>query len=213
MQSPPYGQPAQQPYAHQPRYGQAPGYGQNPYAAPPANPYAAAAGEVVTIPGAGSFKLAGMGDRFVARLIDGLIVGIPMVIISLIIVGAMTPSTAEILRGETGPGFLVTGLVYFGALLVISVAYEVGMISTQGATFGKKAMGVRVATAETAATPGRGIGQGPAVTRWAVMFAPAIVPFVGGLWLLVCYLSPFFDDVARQGFHDKAAKTWVLSTK
>ena len=58
----------------------------------------------------------------------------------------------------------------------------------------------------------------PDVGREAFQFGPrsnldSIVPFVGGLWVLICELSPFFDSEARQGFHDKAAKTYVLSTK
>jgi len=220
-QSPPYGQPAQQPYAQQPpQYGQQaaypqaqqPGYGQAP---PPPAGYGyggAGSGDVVNIPGAGTYKLASMGERFLARLIDALIIGVPLVIISIIILNAMAPTTEEILRGET-TGFITTLLIYMGLLIVISVGYEVGMLATRGATVGKQVMGVRVVTAQTAAVPGQGLGGGPAVVRWAVYQVPAIIPFVGGFWVLICALSPFFDSENRQGFHDKAAKTYVLSTK
>jgi uncharacterized RDD family membrane protein YckC len=224
-QSPPYGQPAQQPYAQQPAYGQQqaypqqqygqqqPGYGQAP---PPSAGYGygtgAGGGDVVNIPGAGTYKLATMGSRFLARLIDAVIVGIPLGIISVIILSALAPTPEEILRGET-TGFITTLLVYMGVLIVITVAYEVGMLATRGATLGKQLMGVRVVTAQTAAVPGQGLGGGPAFVRWAVYQAPGIIPYVGGLWVLICALSPFFDSENRQGFHDKAAKTYVLSTK
>jgi uncharacterized RDD family membrane protein YckC len=229
-QSPPYGQPAygQQPppppppQPQPPQYGQQqPQYGQQPPQYPSAPQYGqqpgyapqyGGPGDYVNIPGAGAFKLAGMGQRFLARLIDGLIVGIPLVILSVIIISSIAPSAEEIRQGKT-TNFLVTLLIYAGALIVISVLYEVGMIATRGATVGKSAMGVRVVTAATSAQRGVGIGGGPAFTRWAVMFAPGIIPYVGNLWVLVCYLSPLFDSTGRQGFHDKAAKTWVLSDK
>ncbi len=226
-QSPPYGQPAQQqPYAQQPQYGQQPAYPQQQYggqqqpgygqAPPPPAGYGygtgPGGGDVVNIPGAGTYKLAGMGERFLARLIDWLIIGIPMVIISIIILNAMAPSAEDILRGET-TGFVTTLLIYMGVLIVISIGYEVGMLATRGATVGKQVMGVRVATAQTAAVPGQGLGGGPAFVRWAVFQVPGIIPYVGGLWVLICALSPFFDSENRQGFHDKAAKTYVLSTK
>ena len=225
-QSPPYGQPAQaygqQPYAQQQGYGpQAPygqqqHYGQPPYGQAPQQPgYGAPASELVNIPGAGTFKLADMGQRFLARLIDGVIIGVPLSVLSLVILAAMAPSAEDIAFGRaTATSFVVTLLIWAGFLLLFSVAYEVGMLATRGATIGKNLMGLRVASAQTANRPGTGLGVNVAGLRWAVLYGPAIVPFVGGLWVLVCMLSPFFDNTGgRQGFHDKAAKTWVLSTK
>jgi uncharacterized RDD family membrane protein YckC len=229
-QSPPYGQPAQaqpygqhaqsygqqQNYGQQAPYGQQQNYGQPPYGQAPQQPgYGAAPGELVTIPGVGTFKLADMGQRFLARLIDGVIIGIPLSVLSLVILAALAPSPEDILLGRaSSTSFIVTLLIWAGFLILLSVAYEVGMLSTRGATIGKNLMGLRVASAQTANTPGAGLGVNVAGLRWAVLYGPSIVPFVGGLWTLVCMLSPFFDNTgARQGFHDKAAKTWVLSTK
>jgi uncharacterized RDD family membrane protein YckC len=222
-QSPPYGQPAQAPsygqqapYGQQQNYGQQAPYGQPPYGQAPQQPgYGAPASEFVNIPGVGTFKLADMGQRFLARLIDGVIIGVPLSVLSLVILAAMAPSAQDIAFGRaTATSFIVILLIWAGFLLVLSVAYEVGMLSTRGATIGKNLMGLRVASAQTANTPGAGLGLNVAGLRWAVLYGPGIVPFVGGLWVLVCMLSPFFDNTgARQGFHDKAAKTWVLSTK
>lgn len=212
-QSPPYGQPApygQQPYGQQQQpYGQAPPYAQQQ---PGYAPQYGGPGDYVNIPGAGSFKLASMGQRFLARLIDGLIVGIPLTILSVIIISAVAPSADEIRQGKT-TSFITILLIYAGALIVLSVVYEVGLIASRGATVGKSAMGVRVVTAATAAQRGAGTGGGPAFVRWATYNVPAIIPVVGSLWVLICALSPFFDSVNRQGFHDKAAKTYVLSEK
>jgi uncharacterized RDD family membrane protein YckC len=220
-QSPPYGTPAQPGYGQQPAYpqppqqpyGQQPGYGQAPPPPPGYGYGGAGAGDMVNIPGAGTFKLASMGQRFLARLIDAVIFIVPAIIIGAIILSAMAPSADEIARGEAATGFLVTLLIYAGLFIILGAIYEVGMLSARGATVGKQAMGVRVVIAHTAAVPGQGLGGGPAFTRWAVYSLPSIIPYVGGLWSLICALSPFFDSTGRQGFHDKAAKTWVLSTK
>lgn len=225
-QSPPYGQPAygQQPPPPQQQYGQQPPpYGQQPPAYPAAPQYTAqqtgysaqygAPGDYVNIPGAGAFKLASMGQRFGARLIDALIVFVPAIILGVIVVAALAPSAEQIARGESSTSAIVILLVYAGAIILIGVAYEVGLLAARGATVGKSALGLRVVTAATAAQRGAGLGAGPAFARWATVNVPALIPYVGGLWSLICYLSPFFDSENRQGFHDKAAKTYVLLEK
>ncbi|MBV9846052.1 MAG: RDD family protein, partial [Kutzneria sp.] len=86
-QQQPYGQPAygQQPYG-QPGYGQ-PAYGQQPYGQPGyGQPAAPGYGlDYVQLPGVGTVRIASMGQRFLARLLDWLIVGIPTGIVAVII--------------------------------------------------------------------------------------------------------------------------------
>ncbi len=202
------------------QYQQQPGYGQQPYGG---NPYGGGmGGEQVQIPGVGLFAKASVGNRFLARLIDGLIVGVPLAIINFIISNAMAPSaeeiTASIESGDfsalsAGPNLFLTAFITGALMAVLSGAYEVVMLSMKGATVGKLAMGLRVVTAQSAHNPAGALGGGPAAIRWAVLYAGAIVPIVGPIWVLVCVLSPLFDSQSGQGFHDKAAKTWVISVK
>ncbi|QUQ67994.1 RDD family protein [Kutzneria sp. CA-103260] len=231
--SPPYGTP-QQPYDpnQQQAYGQQPQYGQQPYGAQ--QPYAGqplqyqAGGIYTQIPGLGTVPLASMGNRFLARLIDGVIIGIPAGILMGIITAALATSAAQDAQNayhyDPTTGTVVgdpnaaaaTGLGFFGVILLIPVimvvlqcVYEATMLGLKGATLGKMALGVRVVREDNGQLPGLGKGFG----RVGTMFGPWIVPCLGSIWILLCYLSPLFDNQRRQGWHDKAVKTLVIATK
>ena len=101
QQPPPYGQQqyGQQPYGQQP-YGQQPQYGQP------------------------QLQYAGVGPRFLAILIDTIIIGVVAGILS------------AIFRNSPGLSGGVTGL--------LALAYFIVLEATQGATLGKMALGLRV---------------------------------------------------------------------
>jgi uncharacterized RDD family membrane protein YckC len=221
--SPPYGTPQQQPYGQQygqQQYGQPYGAGQPQYAGAPMG--AGSGLDYIQLPGVGAVRLASMGQRFLARVIDWLIVGIPAGIIYFVVIAAwfssaaasytIDESTGQITGGPatSGLGFLGTAFALPLTLLVLEILYEVVMIATRGATLGKQIAGVKVIREFDGQLP----GWGPAFTRWGVMVAPGIFPCLGALWVLLCELSPFFDNQGRrQGWHDKAAKTMVVATK
>ncbi|MFQ6394378.1 RDD family protein [Nocardia sp. KC 131] len=161
--------------------------------------------EYLDIP-AGRFALADMRSRLGARIIDTVIIGIPIGIVDAVIYRASVPYDDS---AEVGSGFGIDELLLAIVLgLAFSFAYEVGLTATQGATFGKKALGIRVASADTAGAPGEGIGIGPACARWATLMLPSALC---GLWGLLCSASPLRDGAARQGWHDRASKTYVLA--
>ncbi|WP_327098008.1 RDD family protein [Nocardia vinacea] len=162
----------------------------------------------LTIP-SGRYRLAGMGTRLGARLIDTVIVGIPIGIVAAVVL-ANTDSSHEFpADSDTDSGFgLATALLVVALGLLACIAYEVGLTATQGATFGKKALGIRVVRIDTADAPGEGIGGAAALIRWATLMLPSVLC---GVWGVVCAASPYFDHLARQGWHDKVAKTFVLA--
>lgn len=168
----PYGQQppgyGQQPYAQQP-------YGQGGYAAAPAAPYGY---NQSPMPGAGA--PAHMGRRFLALLIDGIILGI----------------VNAILRAAVGnTGSLLS--------LLIDFAYFGYLIGVRQQTVGMMALGIKVIDAGT----GGAIGVGRGLLRY-------LVQLLTGLLCLVGYFSPFFDGTKRyQGWHDKAARDFVISAK
>jgi uncharacterized RDD family membrane protein YckC len=209
--SDPYAQPAQPGYGAPPAYGQPaygePSYGQSPdpygqqYASAPAYgpssypaaPYGGAPAQV---------NAAGMGKRLLARIIDGLIIGVPIwVIVFLIIVPAATSTNADG-TSTASFGLIVPVELLFG---VIAIAYEIGMIALRGATLGKQFLGIKVVREADGQIP----GWGPSVLRYLIPFAGS---FVCGVGELVVYLSPFFDNSGRQqGWHDKVAHTIVVA--
>jgi uncharacterized RDD family membrane protein YckC len=214
---PDYGQgPYVQPQYVPPGYGQAPyaappGYGQPPQPPPPYGqpPYGYGYGAPAAAPGA----IAPMGQRFAARLIDGLILLAVFAAIAVPLgIGAFhTTHTFTDVNGTTQ----VTGssgafAALFGSLLLfaaIGIAYEVVFIALRGQTLGKQALGVKVVRGDNGQVP----GWGPSLIRWVIPYAAS---FVCGLATLLIYVSPFFDDTKRnQGWHDKAASTFVIKVR
>ncbi|GAB3570068.1 hypothetical protein GCM10027445_22950 [Amycolatopsis endophytica] len=196
----PQGYPAQPPYG-QPQYGQ-PQYG--PIPPLPGQAHIVVPGSQIQFPHTPPLVLATMGSRFLARVVDGLIIGVPLTILIVILQFA-------IIAGDPSSWWI---FILFLPLTSLSVlVYEGTMLATRGATVGKNVAGIRVVTEQSAGQPGGGIGGGPAFTRLATMVLPGLIPCIGGLVELLVILSPFFDEQARQGWHDKAAKTYAISTK
>ena len=151
--------------------------------------------------------LATTGQRAVARLVDGLIAVVVVgVLYGLAVVTVLSTSTTDAAGGTqpSGAGIAVA-LVIMGSLFVFGVLYEVAFVATSGATPGKKLAHIKVVRSFDGQIP----GWGPATVRWVVPFGAGIL--CGALQLLV-YLSFLFDGVRKQGWHDKAASTYVVAS-
>jgi uncharacterized RDD family membrane protein YckC len=214
---PGYGQPGQPGYG-QAGYGQ-PGYGQQP---PPGYGQPGlqyrAGGIYAEVPNLGVVPVASLGGRFLARLLDGVILGVVVWIVSNVVSAifavGLAQEAARVERTGAPPTGLISGFVGMLIVLtlsaaVVSAAYEVTMTALRGATVGKMAAGVKVVDERTGQVP----GWGGAFARWGTMFGPGIVPCLGWIVTFLVELSPLFDEQRRQGWHDRAAKTLVVSTR
>lgn len=175
---PQYGQPQYgQPQYGQPQYGQ-PQYGQPPYGQPQYGP-----GGYPPPPGGAT--PGGLGMRFLARLIDGLIVGI---------VGGLLVALTD-----TASNIWITGL-FTGALTFL---YFLAFEATQGWTPGKKLLGMRVL--------GPGGAAKPTVSQSAIrnLFTLLpIIPFIGGLLGVIAIIVIAVttnSSPTKQGKHDEMA--------
>ncbi|MCV7151010.1 RDD family protein [Mycolicibacterium pyrenivorans] len=127
----------------------------------------------------------GLGLRFAARIIDGLIVGI----VGGIIVYAIGLASNVWITG------LFTGVITF--------AYYVGMEVTQGWTLGKKLLGLSVRGPGGAAKPT--VQQSAIRNSWTLL---PIVPFIGGLLgvvAIVVIAVTINGSPTKQGKHDEFA--------
>ncbi|MET8697733.1 RDD family protein [Kitasatospora sp. NPDC004723] len=221
QQAPPaagYGYPQQQPPAAgygYPQQQQAYGYQPMPGTLQANNGY-------INIAQLGTVKIASMGQRFVARLIDFLAVGAVIALVmalglagSLGIVkdtedcstysyGTVSYNDCIQQQNDAAAGLVGTMLIMIVVLSLFNLLYEWLMVSFVGATLGKMAMGLRVVKENTGRTPGLGGG-----------FIRFIIPVVGGflcyIGAVLVYLSPFFDNSGKlQGWHDRAAGTLVI---
>lgn len=149
-------------------------------------------------------ELASPGRRLVARIIDVVI--IVAVAIFLTIVGV----AGLVLGSETEADVLEATALFvgFGGLAfftIIVLLYEPTLIALRGQTLGKMAARIKVVRAEDGEVP----GWGKAIGRWLLPGLLGLIPVVGGLLVLLVYLSLLWDD-RRQGWHDKMGTTVVI---
>ncbi|GAA3489230.1 RDD family protein [Streptomyces cremeus] len=189
------------------RGGNLPPYGGGPYDGG-AGGFGGAGGYGGADPLAGMPPLASLGKRFVARLIDMLIVGVPMGLLGIPFGSyeRVTETTDDF--GDTFTQ-VTSGKSLLWSVVVIAVylAYDTILTAKNGQTIGKRVMGLRVAVLNDGRTPTTGV----ALLRAAVLLVPALVCCYC-LWWLVNLVMVAVDKPYRQGLHDKAAKTVVVTT-
>jgi len=160
----------------------------------------------------GGQPLASFGDRLLARLIDGGIVGvvaIALFVAAYPIAFARLDTVQVDDNGQItnlGPFLATFLLVYFGAIVLVLLGtylYEVELMHRTGQTVGKRVMKLRIIPVE----PGRQLTRGAAAKRWATyQLLGTVVPlfsWLDGLWQL-------WDKPYQQCLHDKAASTVVV---
>jgi len=141
---------------------------------------------------------AGLGARVGARLLDVLIVAIPLsIVMSLVGWGAGAVLDAGGTRGQVTS--LLQSLLWF--------AYFVGLESNRGATIGKSIVGLEVQGPD---------GGAPSIERamkrnaWMLL---GLFPWIGGLlWLVavIVIMITINSGSNMQGLHDEWATTAVL---
>ncbi|BCM67205.1 MULTISPECIES: RDD family protein [Streptomyces] len=195
----PYGGAQQPP----PPGGQPPPYGGGPYGGS-GSPYGGGPGEPYggypADPLAGMPPLADSGRRTLARIIDMILVGIVVALLTWAF--GVTEYTVDGDRMEVGKSVTQSFVA-----AVLYVAYDTFMISKSGQTLGKKWLGMRVANLENGATPSVQSALIRALVLW--------VPFAfccACVWTAISGGWSFFDKPYKQGLHDKVAKTVVVST-
>ena len=180
-----------------------------PYEAPPPPPpaYGDAGAMPAPPPPVAGPTPGGLLDRFVARLIDGILVGIVQtILVSVIVVGAIMDSSGGIYGAGDYAASAVSGIIS-AALYLGYFAY---LESSRGQTVGKMVMKLH-----TQGPSGGNPTMEEAVRRniWAAAAVLGIVPVVGSLFggllqlvaVIMIAVGINGDPVSRQGWHDKFA--------
>jgi uncharacterized RDD family membrane protein YckC len=123
----------------------------------------------------------GFGRRFVAFIIDAVILGV----------------INNLLMSVTG-GNAADPAASSGMSTLVGVLYVIGFWTAwNGQTPGKKVMGLRIVKAD-----GSAFGVVPGIIRYVGYFISGIALLLGFLWILF--------DKDKQGWHDKIAGTYVV---
>lgn len=173
--------------------------GATPPPPPPPPPAGASYGTSYTgapAPGAGVGQPGSLMDRFLGRLLDSVIVGLPAVIV-VSVLGAVS--------GSWLVANLITGVVYAAAYVGYFAYFE----SSKGAGFGKQVLKLRVEG------PGGGLPTMEQAVRrniWLGAFilyvVPIAGPLIGGLIILAAEILiavQINSDPQRQHYFDKLA--------
>ncbi len=135
--------------------------------------------------------------RFLARVIDGLIIFIPLAIIFAVI-----------------PGLVIGGIVYNIVGALVMFGYYVWMESNQGATLAKQWLKLRV-TGES----GGNVTMEQSARRnwWLLIGILGGIPIIGllaslaPLAIVIGIAVTISSDPSNQGFHDRMANAHVVS--
>lgn len=221
--APDYGQAPPPPSYDQPVYGQpdygqaAPSYGQTPpaYGRPDPNQqydyqqrgaYPPPPGAFPPPPGSydagyaaanapGYAQPATVGLRLGARLIDGLLIGIPLWIIFNVLIAAASNSDSLV---------VVVWILDIVLTPLIMALYYAQMESSSGQTFGHRWLGMRTAQHGT----GQLLTFNDSFKRNIVLYIP-LVTFVSIITWIVAAVT-INGDPENRGFHDKLANSQVL---
>lgn len=145
----------------------------------------------------GAAVLAEPSQRLVARLVDTLIVGVPLATVA-----------TEMFSRETAQ--TVVAPIAFAAVFLV---YEVVQLALWGRTVGKRLTGVRVVSAD-----GRPLRPSQVLVRSAIYALPPaarpvhILNVLAGIFWLA-EIGLMFEGVHRQALHDRAAGTLVIDTR
>ncbi|HEX2192446.1 MAG TPA: RDD family protein [Acidimicrobiales bacterium] len=143
--------------------------------------------------------LATFGQRIGARLLDGLIIGLPLMIVVFAVSDVSddrrtisTPLWAQILPAA------------------VFALYEIVLIHSRGQTIGKRIVGVRVVRITDGTLP----DWTASVVRYLLPVVPVLVPVpvLNVALSLLIYLVAFVNPL-RRGWHDRAAGTIVVKAE
>ena len=178
----------------------------------PPPPVAASAAAPASVP----LPYGGFWARFVALLIDQLILGIPLTLIIVVLVflmggfaliGRRAASLSGLPPNEVNPQVVlaVLGPLFLGCFLVLVLFLIVGWLyfagmesSERQATFGKAAMSLRVTSTE-----GQRLSFGHASGRYFAKIITGLIPFAIG-WIMAGFTAK------KQALHDMIAGTLVM---
>jgi uncharacterized RDD family membrane protein YckC len=149
----------------------------------------------------GVVRYAGFWIRFVAFIIDGLILGVVGSVVSMPL-RLMIGVTAVQAGDPTAALPAMFGLLGLSMLINIAlgVAYFGYLNSTKGATFGKMALGLKIIHPD-----GSGLSFGQAAGRFLLYYLDMIILYIG-------FIIAGFDSEKR-ALHDRIMNTRVIKTR
>jgi uncharacterized RDD family membrane protein YckC/Tfp pilus assembly protein PilE len=164
--------------------------GSTPTYAPP--PLSHPAGLVFAAHARQEIVYAGFWRRYLALMLDSLILGLPLVLLAVMLV--WMAGVSGLSSGTPSP---LTGLAYLVYWIAAPLYYALQESSGHQATLGKRALGIKVTDRD-----GRRLSFGNALGRWFAAILSYLTLYIG-------FLMAAFTQ-RRQALHDIVADTLVV---
>jgi uncharacterized RDD family membrane protein YckC len=157
-----------------------------------------------------AWRYGGFWIRFGARFVDGLILGVPAMLVALVLIptlfraGSQPGNAANPFNGAFSP---LTMIGFVLLTLLAGACYEVLMLKFRSATLGKMACGLKVIRSD-----GRSLSWGVCVGRflmWNVVTSG--IPYLNSVLMVVTAIMVGVDDQKR-ALHDRVCDTRVIYT-
>ena len=146
----------------------------------------------------------GFWMRFGARMIDGILLGIPLLIIAALLIPNLLRAQGDA-SNPAFTGFAAIGLTFFLVYFLVVICYEVVLLRYRGATLGKMACGLRVVRSD-----GSSLGWGVSIGRfvmWNVVTSG--IPYLNFILMLISGIMTG-TDAEKRALHDRVCDTRVV---
>ena len=147
-----------------------------------------------------SLRYAGVGIRFGARFVDGLILTVPILILAAVFI----PNLFRIQSQPSDPAIAAFVLIMFALGFLASISYEVLMLKYRAATLGKMACGLTVVRHD-----GSNLGWGVCFGRFFMWNVLTSIPYLNIIFMLISTIMVGVDDQKRS-LHDRVCDTRVV---
>lgn len=181
---------------------------QNPYAAPPplgppVNPYAAPAARVDDAPTGDELELADRGIRLVGKILDSIIIAIPVGLVAFVL--ALVAGLSRANGGGSDQDFIFGVMAFLiGISLVGMLIWNFVWLHRYGQTIAKRLLKIRIVRSD-----GSRCGLLRVIfARWLPVTLLGAIPVLGYVAFFVDSLMIFRDD--RRCLHDLIADTIVV---
>lgn len=152
-----------------------------------------------------AWRYGGFWIRFGARMIDGLLFMVPIVIMFVLFMPNLMRTRDQAI-GAPNPVFLgALGLIFFTIIFIGGCCYEVLMLKYKSATVGKIACGLKVIRAN-----GQGLSWGVCFGRWFMWnVVTSGIPYLNSVIMLISSIMVGVD-AEKRALHDRVCDTRVI---
>jgi uncharacterized RDD family membrane protein YckC len=147
----------------------------------------------------------GFWIRFGARMIDGFVLGVPLLILAALLIPNLMKVQGTAPNPAALPGIAAFGVTLFLIYFVVLICYEVLFLKYRGATPGKMACGLKVVRSD-----GSSLEWGVTIGRFVMWnFVTSGIPYINFILMLISGIMAGTDGEKR-ALHDRVCDTRVV---